>query len=780
MHLSGKSLGGIRERCDPWLFFLLLLGAALAFEPDVLAQPAGGRGAPHLAFTYPAGGQQGTTFKVSLGGQNLAAAAAVHFSGAGLTAKISGYERPLTQKEINDLREEQQQLQDKRAAARSDPTKPAFTAANEERAAEIRLLLAGRGNRQLSPVLAETVTLEVTIAADAPVGDHELRLRTAGGLSNPMTFCVGALREFGEPPRIATSFPNQPPPNREPDPLTHRPKSEMEITLPAVVNGQILPGEVDGFHFSARRGQHIVIVAAARALLPYLADAVPGWFQATLRLTDVRGRELSYADDYRFNPDPVLCFEIPADGLYVLEIKDAIFRGREDFVYRVSVGELPFVTGVFPLGATCGERAAFDLSGWNLDAAQLAIDTTDRAPGRFLLHVRGRDQLSNPVQLALDRQRDCLEAEPNDERATAQPVTLPAIVNGRIGRPGDRDVFRFEGKAGDELVAEVFARRLGSPLDSVLTLTDASGRQLASNDDHEDKATGLLTHHADSRLAARLPADGSYFLTLADTQHQGGPDFGYRLHVHPPQPDFELRVTPSSLNLRAGASAAVTVYALRHDGFAGEIALLLKDAPAGFRLGGGRIPAGQDKMQVTLTAPFGSADQVSSLALAGVATIGGQTVAHAAVPAEDMMQAFSYRHLVAARALMVHVAGRGAPFRVLTQAPLRFTPGASAKLQIAAPSARAAGAVQFALVDPPAGISIAKVSAGAGDTVNVSLACDPAAAKPGTQGNLMLTGFGERPGSGTTTKAKAAQRVPLGAVPAIPFEIAARPAPSSE
>src|SRR6185369_1395468 len=46
----------------------------------------------------------------------------------------------------------------------------------------------------------------------------------------------------------------------------------------------------------------------ARALIPYLADAVPGWFQATLALRDAKGRELAYDDDFRFNPDPVLAF----------------------------------------------------------------------------------------------------------------------------------------------------------------------------------------------------------------------------------------------------------------------------------------------------------------------------------------------------------------------------------------------------------------------------------------------------------------------------------------
>jgi hypothetical protein len=765
------------EFLDPWLFFLITSVVALSLPPDVHAQPSGNRPAPHLAFTYPAGGQQGTTVKVSVGGQHLNATAAAHFSGRGLTAKVFGYERPLTQKEINDLREEQQALQDKRVATRTDPTKPPFTAEDEKRVTDLRVLLASRGNRQISPVLAETVTLEITVTPDAPLGERELRLRTPSGLSNPLVFSVGQLPEISEPVRIATAIPNSAKPNREIDPRTHRPKTEIAITLPTVVNGQILPGEVDRFPFSATKGQRLVMVASARSLLPYLADAVPGWFQATLGLLDVHGRELAFADDYRFNPDPVLCYDIPADGTYVVEIKDAIFRGREDFVYRITLGELPFVTGIFPLGATCGDRVSFDLTGWNLPADKLVLDTKDKPPGTFLVSVRRHEQVSNSVRLTLDHQRAASEAEPNDRAVAPQLISLPLTINGRIGQRSDQDVFRFAGKAGDEIVAEVFARRLGSPLDSVLKLTDEAGQQLAFNDDHEDKAAALLTHHADSRLTCKLPADGAYYLTIADTQHQGGADYGYRLCVGPPRPDFALRIAPSSINVRAGASTAVTVFALRDAGFNGEIQLQLREAPWGFGLSGGRIPAGQDKVQVTVTAPFNANDEVFTISMVGLATINGQLVGHPAVPAEDMMQAFAYKHLVASKELMVNVAGRGAPFRVITKAPLRLTPGGTARVQIAAPAARSAGKVQFELIDPPEGISVEGPLVRTGDTITVVVTCDLAKAKPGMQGNLLLTGFGERPNP--TTKAKGVQRVPLGAVPAIAFEVVAPLGPST-
>ncbi|MCX6955008.1 MAG: hypothetical protein NTV51_22860 [Verrucomicrobia bacterium] len=340
-------------------------------------------------------------------------------------------------------------------------------------------------------------------------------------------------------------------------------------------------------------------------------------------------------------------------------------------------------------------------------------------------------------------------------------------------------MYRFAAKADDEIVAEVFARRLGTPLDSVLKLTDATGRQLAFNDDNEDKGTGLLTHHADSRLTCKLPADGTYFLTLADTQHQGGPDYSYRLHLGAPRPDFELRVVPSSVNLRAGGSTAVTVYALRHDGFTGEIVLQLRDAPWGFGLSGARIPANQDKVQLTVTAPFAANDEVLDLSVAGMAMIDGKAVAHAAVPAEDMMQAFLYKHLVASKQLLVNVAGRGAPFRVVTKGPLRLVPGGTVRLQVAAPAARTAAKVLFELTDPPEGISLSGTPTRSGDLITVTIACDRAKNAAGLQGNLLLTAFGDR-SNAKDPKAKNAQRVPLGTVPAIPFEVPAAKVPSAD
>jgi hypothetical protein len=378
-------------------------------------------------------------------------------------------------------------------------------------------------------------------------------------------------------------------------------------------------------------------------------------------------------------------------------------------------------------------------------------------------------RFSNAVSFELDSTPDCLASEPNDSMNAAQELALPAIVNGRIERPGDEDVFRFEGHAGDAIVAEVIARRLGSPLDSVITLLDERGQTVASNDDCEDKGTGLLTHHADSRLALLLPADGTYFLRLADAQHQGGPEHSYRLRISAPQPNFELRVVPSTINIRAGGTVPITVYALRRDGFTGEIALGLNNPPPGFALSGATIPANEASVTLTLTASTVPRDEPATLRLIGRAMIGGAPVLHAAVPAEDMMQAFAYRHLVPAKEFRVCVVGRGSTLRPLNQGPVRLSSSEPARLRIALPPSKAPRTVAFELIEPPPGITVKNVACH-GDAAEITIACDPAKVKPGLRGNLILQAYGQ--GNASAKSAQRPQRFPLGTVPAIPFKVA--------
>ena len=315
---------------------------------------------PRIGYVFPAGGRQGTTFLVTVGGQFLGSwkgeyhidVLQAHFSGDGITAEVVKDVEPMREKEANALRQKAQQL------SRNKPDAEA-----RKEIAQIKRKVTRYQSAQIVkqtyPAIGDTVTVRVTLAADAAPGPREIRVETPRGISNPLRFFVGRLPEFQKPePEIVVDA-------RDPSEPSYPPAPTTDITLPAVVNGQIIPrnpemlwqrsdrftpGTADRYRFEARKGQQLVIAAAARELIPYLADAVPGWFQATLALYDAKGRQVAYDDDYRFHPDPVLLFEVPEDGQYVVEIKDAIYRGRPDFVYRITLGELPYITGSLPVG----------------------------------------------------------------------------------------------------------------------------------------------------------------------------------------------------------------------------------------------------------------------------------------------------------------------------------------------------------------------------------------------------------------------------------------------
>lgn len=785
------------------LLAMLLLGAV-----DARAQPP--RGDPHVGYVCPAGGRQRTTFRVTVGGQNLRGVRSAYFTGEGVRATVLEHFPPLRRidREQRDalaavlrglvaqrwaeLHEAGQvgpvvpwrelglaDLQRVRAAgldaapdtAAAEPPKHPVLHELENRDLRglrhawhtLAVLRKGPPNAQI----AESVLIEVTIDRDAPPGDRELRLGGRFGLTNPMVFEVGVLPEFCElednSAAAVDGLPAEPP-----------------LELPIVINGQIMPGDVDRFRFRAGAGQGLVIETHARRLIPYLADAVPGWFQATLSVYDAAGNEVAFADDYRFDPDPVLFFEVPADGEYELEIRDAIYRGREDFVYRITLGEQPFITSLFPLGTRVGHKRYVHVSGWNLSTDRLLLDPERAGVGTRQTYLGIGKRTSNRVIYAVDALSAVSESESNDTPTDAQRIAPPRIVDGRIDPAGDVDVFQFTGRGEHEVVAEVVARRLNSPLDALLRLTDAAGNVLAWNDDHEHKdgflhlAAGVLTHSADPYLRTRLPADGVYCVHVADAQGRGGPAYGYRLRVGPPQPDFALRVTPSSVNVAPRGAVPLCVYVLRKDGFDGEIELVLDDPPGGFHLSGARIPGQRDSIRVTLTAPREPPDQPVVLRLAGRATIGGEIVSRSAVPAEDMMQAFLYRHLTPSQVLMVSVQGAQVPaaeIAVSGPVPIEIPAGGMKELRLSVPRRVLDRELELELRDPPAGVTLESVIKQP-DGLLLTLRADASSVQQGFEDNLIFACFTQparlQEGAGSETQPA---RMSAGFLPAIPVVI---------
>ncbi len=600
---------------------------------------------PRIGYIYPAGVARGQTVEIEIGGQRVMETTAVYVNGGGVTATLM--------------------------ASKEDPD------AEKKKGGKRKNIIEGR------------LKVSVAVAPDAEPGMRGLWLVTPTGISNTMAFAVGQFAEVNE----VEAAPGKPmAPQKLPD-------------LPVTVNGVITPGDADRFHFSAKAGQRLVARVDARSLVPYIADAVPGWFQAVLTLFDANGKEVAYADDFRFSPDPVLFFDVPATGDYAIEIRDALYRGREDFTYRIAIGELPHITDIFPLGAPRGGKATVQVTGRNLPAETLRLDVRADGPRVQEVRMERNGLLSNAVPFAAGDLAETMEKE--REAGLAQEVTPPLVINGRIQAPGEVDWYRFNGTKGQTVVVEVQARRLGSPLDSAIALLDAEDKVVAENDDFKEDGEGLMTHHADSYLKCVLPADGVYRVRLREAQGKGGDAFAYRLRISEPRPGFALRAVPAAVAVPRGGSASFAVHVLRFDDYKGPIDCVLDGVPAGLTLDGGRIGAGATKPVMTVSAGLDVPTGMVPLRMTGTG-IGEKPWQAPVVPAEDLMQAFYYRHLVPAAAqlaLVVEPARGALSFAPPTGGAWELPRGKETDLTVTV--ARQTGfdaPIQLTLVDPPKGV----------------------------------------------------------------------------
>jgi len=607
---------------------------------------------PHITYLFPAGGQRATTLQTMIRGRGLEGASAVRVSGKGVTAKILAIEEP-----------------DTKLQQRSK-------------------------NRQDQSENPNVVRLSVAIAADAELGERDLRLLTPKGASNRFRFIVGQIAEV-----------NEVEPNDKLDQVQSLP------SLPVLVNGQVFQGDRDVFQFTAKAGQTLVLDVRARMLLPYIADAVPGWLQSSLTLYDSAGKELAYCDDFRFHPDPLLIYKVKKDGRYLVEIKDVLYRGREDLVYRLSIGALPFITHVFPLGGRRGAGTRVELHGVNLPAPSTNLALPADCPTPHCVQADRNGLTSNALPFAVDDIAEMTETEPNNSAERANKIETPVAINGRIEQPGDVDCFLIGAKEKQRLVMEVWARRLESPLDSMLAVFNlAKRRELVSNDDTIDASYGLITHHCDSRLEYTFPAAGDYVLQIQDVQGHGGQEYAYRLVVARRRPDFALRIVPDNPPIAQGGTGAIKVKAFRRDGFDGEINLAVENLPEGCVLSDAVIGAKAPEVRFTLTAPDNAPLGVFSPTVKGTAKIGDQAVVRRATPSEDLMQAFIYWHNVPSKEFLPSIV-KPKPFAlaIAENKVLEIPQGGQVEVPIKLvrkDKEKAKGAVSLKADTPPKGVTV--------------------------------------------------------------------------
>ncbi|MCH7703158.1 MAG: PPC domain-containing protein [Planctomycetes bacterium] len=402
---------------------------------------------------------------------------------------------------------------------------------------------------QLEQVDAGRVRCTFAIDPHCTIGLVRLRIRTAHGLSNLKLFSVGNLVE-----------------TTEAEPNGDR-KTPQAVELPITINGTITSEDVDLFAFEAQAGQVIAVEIEAMRL----GDTL---FDPRLALYDADGRELIAVDDTPLlQQDAALIVTAPTDGRYVVEVRETAYGGNGSSRYRLHMGSFPRPLAAFPAGGQQGTQLQVT---WIGDATAIAqtVDLPSEAGSTFaVLPVVGDATAPSAVPFHVTPYATIIESEPNNDHEHATAMTAPGGASGVIGEEGDVDCYVFDGQKDQRWEARIFARRLGSPLDSVIQVRRHQGGGLAGNDDSAGP---------DSVARFTCPEDGRYVIEVRDLLAAGGAEFTYFLELAPIEAKLTLTMKPpqAAVAVPQGNRRAILITARRQD-FGGPLTVTPLGLPAG-------------------------------------------------------------------------------------------------------------------------------------------------------------------------------------------------------
>ena len=466
-----------------------------------------------------------------------------------------------------------------------------------------------------------TAKFKVTAPTDSASGIFDVRLVCKGGLTNPRALVVGTLNEANE---------------KEPNSDV---AEAQTLPVDSVVNGTIGANtDVDYFLVKAKAKQNLVVHC--------LTTTLDSKMQAEVMVIAPDGKTVAANRGYR-DGDAVLDFLPPADGDYLIRVSQfAYTTGGSDHFYRLTVTTAPWVDAAFPpLTITPGK------TDWALAARSGKPPMPPAQTGvlRSLPPTAGMIDLKERF-LGLDgnvfltaQANVMLDNEKNHTADTSQSVTLPCDVAGRIEKKGAKHWYSFAAKKGDVWTLEVFADRIGSPVDAFFQLTDEKGKLIVEQDDGPDTLSQnqFYTKSDDpGRYRFTVPADGTYkvMVSTREAAVQFGVRDQYVLRIAKLKPDFRLAVMPTGTHYQdAGTtpkngSAVFNVYVWRFDGFDGPIALSAKNLPKGLTCPPQVIGAGQVRGSLVLTAAPDAADWAGFVSVLGTATVDGEKLESSARP----------------------------------------------------------------------------------------------------------------------------------------------------
>jgi hypothetical protein len=426
------------------------------------------------------------------------------------------------------------------------------------------------------------VKAAVKIAPDCRLGEHILRMRTATGVSEMRTFWVGPFPVVEE---------------KEPNSDFDKPQA---IPLNVTVQGQVDSEDNDYFSVQLKKGQRLSVEVEAMRL-------ANGFFDPYVAILDSKRFELAATDDAPLlGQDACASIVAPADGTYIIQVRDSAYTGAGG--YRLHVGTFPRPLAVLPAGGRPGEELEVTFLGDPTGPIKqkVKVPASGTQTGIFCQDAGGI--CPSPMPFRILPGDNVVESGTNDSAKTATPFTAPGAVNGVISKPGEVDHYRFKAKKGQTFDVHCYARRIGSPLDSVMVLYVMGGGAIVANDD----AIG-----PDSYFRFAAPQDGEYVLTVNDHLKKGGPNYYYRLELTEPATYSTVSIPKVSLFSQERQAIAVprgnrmaTLVTVGRGAWGGDAILGGNDLPAGVALQAETMPGNLDTIPVVFeaaptTAPAG-------------------------------------------------------------------------------------------------------------------------------------------------------------------------------
>jgi hypothetical protein len=428
----------------------------------------------------------------------------------------------------------------------------------------------------------------ITIAADCPVGIHEARVMTRLGVSSSRVFNVGKL----------------------PEAIQAKPNTSLATAMPlnvnSICNSVMTKQAIDYYSFKAQKDQRIVVDCAAQGIDSKLKPVVI--------IADAQGADLLVE-----RRGGALDFSVPETGTYVIKVHELTYNGGPYYFYRLAIKE-----------------------------AQPGI-LVPRLPA-----TRNVSSFSWPPS-GLPAKAASSETEPNNKQSQAQKITLPCDIAGSFYPAADVDTFEFSAKKGEVWWVEVASERFGLATDPAIVVqhvgTDGKLTDVAEFSDIPSPikvSTNGYSYNGPPYNAGStdiigqlsIKQDGVHRLQLRDLfgGTRNDPRNVYRLVIRKAQLDFALvgwalhmnlrngdrNALSKPIALRGGSTMAIEVSVIRRDGFGAAIDLLMDGLPDGVIATGVKIPAGQSRGILLITADQNAPRALVSAKIFGQSMINGK------------------------------------------------------------------------------------------------------------------------------------------------------------